>query len=493
MRAPRLPTLSVLLAGLAQAVAVAVPGSGQPLWWLQILSLSVLAWQLRRCAGTVASWSSSTWSESPRRAPWQSDWRGAAWLGWVFATAWLCGTFWWLFISMHTYGGLAAPLAVLAVLALAAALALYYAAACAIFFKLFSANPSARWSWAAIIFSATWTLAELARGRWFTGFPWGAGGYAHTQGPLAGYAPWVGVYGIGAVAAWAAFMLPGLVSNPKGRLRRAAGLIVVVLVVPLGARWLIPSFTHSSGHLDVALLQGNIPQDQKFQPGTGVTDALRWYGAALIHSRAALTVAPETALPLLPRQLPPGYWEDLQARYRGHERAALIGIPLGNARDGYTNSVVGLKPGQTEVQRYDKHHLVPFGEFIPPFFQWFLDLMNIPLGEFQRGALAHGRSRQASALDLPANHPQAAVLLGRPGLRAAAALRHGSGRGHQRTPPPSCAPSAPSPGRPPTCSPAAAPRTAAMARTPTACSTTTSTRWCSSPRRPTSWSCTWAA
>ena len=388
MRAPPLPTLSVLLAGLAQAVAVAVPGSGQPLWWLQILSLSVLAWQLRRCAGTVPSWSSSTWSESPRRAPWQSDWRGAAWLGWVFATAWLCGTFWWLFISMHTYGGLAAPLAVLAVLALAAALALYYAAACAIFFKLFSTNPGTRWSWAAIIFSATWTLAELARGRWFTGFPWGAGGYAHTQGPLAGYAPWVGVYGIGAVAAWAAFMLPGLVSSPKGRLRRAAGLIVVVLVVPLGARWLIPSFTHSSGHLDVALLQGNIPQDQKFQPGTGVNDALRWYGAALMDSRAALTVAPETALPLLPRQLPPGYWEDLQARYRGPERAALIGIPLGNARDGYTNSVVGLKPGQTEVQRYDKHHLVPFGEFIPPFFQWFLDLMNIPLGEFRRGALA---------------------------------------------------------------------------------------------------------
>ena len=61
------------------------------------------------------------------------------------------------------------------------------------------------------------------------------------------------------------------------------------------------------------------------------------------------------------------------------------------------------------------------------------------------------------------------------------------------TPPPSCARSAPSPGRPPTCSPAAAPRTAATARTRTGCSTTTSTRWCSSRRRPTSWSCTSAA
>jgi hypothetical protein len=51
----------------------------------------------------------------------------APWLGWVFATAWLTGTFWWLFISMHVYGGLPAPLAVLAVLLLAAFLALYYA------------------------------------------------------------------------------------------------------------------------------------------------------------------------------------------------------------------------------------------------------------------------------------------------------------------------------------------------------------------------------
>ncbi len=388
MRVRLVPTLSVLLAGLAQAFSVAVPGNGQPLWWLQILSLSVLAWQLHGCAGHLASWSSSTWSEARRRPAWQSDWRGAAWLGWVFAAAWLCGTFWWLFISMHIYGGLAAPLAALAVLALAAALALYYAVACAVFFRLFLAGPSARWTWIALVFAASWTLAELARGRWLTGFPWGAGGYAHTEGPLAGYAPWVGVYGIGAVAAWAAFMLVGLVASPQGRWRRAAAVAVVVLAVPLAARWAIPSFTRSAGHLEVALLQGNIPQDQKFEPGTGVNDALLWYRAALVDSRAALTVAPETALPLLPRQLPPGYWEDLQAHFRSQDRAALIGIPLGNARDGYTNSVAGIKPGQTDVQRYDKHHLVPFGEFIPPLFQWFLDLMNIPLGEFRRGALA---------------------------------------------------------------------------------------------------------
>ncbi|HXE48612.1 MAG TPA: apolipoprotein N-acyltransferase, partial [Ramlibacter sp.] len=62
------------------------------------------------------------------------------------------------------------------------------------------------------------------------------------------------------------------------------------------------------------------------------------------------------------------------------------GIPLGSMKEGYTNSVIGLKPN-AEPYRYDKHHLVPFGEFIPPLFRWFTDLMNIPLGDFNRGPI----------------------------------------------------------------------------------------------------------
>jgi apolipoprotein N-acyltransferase len=60
---------------------------------------------------------------------------------------------------------------------------------------------------------------------------------------------------------------------------------------------------------------------------------------------------------------------------------------LGDINTGYTNSVIGLKPAQSQPWRYDKQHLVPFGEFIPPFFRWFTALMNIPLGDFNRGAL----------------------------------------------------------------------------------------------------------
>jgi apolipoprotein N-acyltransferase len=137
------------------------------------------------------------------------------------------------------------------------------------------------------------------------------------------------------------------------------------------------------------LLQGNIPQDEKFQPGSGVALSLRWYGDRLLQvpPDTALVVAPETALPLLPQDLPAGYWPQLVARYtQGGSSAALIGLPVGNFRDGYTNSVIGLAPGQGPY-RYDKHHLVPFGEFIPVGFHWFTAMMQIPLGDFNRGDL----------------------------------------------------------------------------------------------------------
>ena len=60
---------------------------------------------------------------------------------------------------------------------------------------------------------------------------------------------------------------------------------------------------------------------------------------------------------------------------------------MGDFAQGYTNSVLAFAPALTDVWRYDKHHLVPFGEFIPPLFKWFTRMMNIPLGDFNRGAV----------------------------------------------------------------------------------------------------------
>jgi apolipoprotein N-acyltransferase len=352
-----------LLAGYVQAVSIAAPWNGQPLWWLQMLSLAALVMLIER-AGSA---------------------KQAALFGWLFATSWLCGTVWWLFISMHVYGGLAAPLAVLAIVALCGFLALYYAAASYLYmrFRLIAGTKPAG---GAIVFAASWMLAELARDSWLTGFPWGAGGYAHVDGPLAGYATWIGVYGLTFIAAWLCCLLPHLLSC--GRLSRVLALAVFALpsVTQMEETWL-DRFTDKNTATEITLLQGNIPQGEKFEPSTGIKASLDWYRQQLALNTSTLVITPETAIPLLPRQLPEGYWEATQKRYATGGQAALIGIPLGEFENGYTNSVLGIQPGQAQPYQYDKHHLVPFGEFIPPLFKWFTQMMNIPLGDFNRGAV----------------------------------------------------------------------------------------------------------
>ena len=377
--------LLMLVAGGLQAFSLAWPwargqgdglltlvgGYGRPLWWLQILSLAVLVHALL-AAGTA---------------------RQAAGRAWLFGTAWLAATFWWLFISMHTYGGLAAPLAVAAVLALAAFLGCYYAVVSWLFKRLSHTQHALE----AMIFAALWTLAELARGWLWTGFPWGAGGYAHVEGPLAALPRWVGVYGTGFVAAWIAAWLAMLLWRWQTQKRvlqlKPAVASVAALSLALGSLWWLRNDAVEAPSpqpgMSVALLQGNIPQDEKFEMGSGVVDALRWYAQQLHDAKAQLVVAPETAIPLLPQQLPEDYMDFVRQPFVGKnsQQAALVGIPLGDWDKGFTNTVEGWLPGQAQPYQYDKHHLVPFGEFIPPMFRWFTELMNIPLGDFNRGAL----------------------------------------------------------------------------------------------------------
>ena len=362
--------------------------------------------------------------------------RRAAALGWAFGGAWLLAATWWLFISLHRYGGLPAPLAVLAVLALCAALSLYLAGAMAWVAQRRSGRPLHD----ASRFAAAWLAAELARAVWFTGFPWAATGYSQVDGPLALLAPWLGGYGLGALVAWVAAGL-ALGVGALGRVRRGAGggagggagvgtglgsvdstglqasvlpavvrrsaVLALTLAVGLlvsSAGWTIwcgaPDFTQpsqpSGASLRVALLQTNVAQDEKFA-AEHLPASLAWVAQALLAAQADLVLAPETAVPLLPEQLDelaPGYWSALQHHF-SHPGgpAALVGVPLGSFEQGYTNSVVGLSStsaaasGAVPAYRYDKFHLVPFGEFIPTGFRWFTTLMNIPLGDFNRGPI----------------------------------------------------------------------------------------------------------
>ena len=328
----------------------------------------------------------------------------AAWRSWVFSTAWLCGSIWWLYISMHTYGGLHPLLAAFAVLLLSGCMALFYVLVCMVFHQIITkieaktAVADVLYGYTAIIFAACWMLAEMARGTWLTGFPWGAIGYAHVDGPFASLAPYIGVYGMSFVTAFASVLLMQLAksilrkpNNPV--IFQSAALAAMLLVLPkLEVPWL-PSQVAASTPIQVTLLQGNIPQNEKFQAGSGVATALSWYAEQLEKVQTGLVVTPETAIPLLPQSLPQDYWLNLQKPFTApdSQKAALVGIPLGDGNAGFSNSVIGFKAAPRLLSapyRYDKDHLVPFGEFIPPFAQWFIKMMNIPLGTFKNGGSA---------------------------------------------------------------------------------------------------------
>jgi apolipoprotein N-acyltransferase len=355
----RAPSVAVALAGGVQALAYSPQALGlQSAWWLQWVAVLVLA----GCVSRVAT---------PQRG---------AWLGWLYGTAWLTVATAWLYISMHRYGGLSSGLAGAAVLALSAFLSLYLAASMAAFVVWRTGRAGVD----ALLFAALWLVAEWARGVLFTGFPWAAAGYAYLDSPVAALAPWCGVYGIGALAAGlAAWVALARAWPGRGVAVVAFGLVWGALLA-LGAR----DFTTSTGTVPVTLLQGNVPQNEKFL-ASNLVNQLTWYGRALQQAGAGLVVAPETAIPLLPSMTPDGYWYSLRAAFDRPDRAALVGVPLGDDGQGYTNSVVGLSPqtlgGAMPRYQYSKHHLVPFGEFIPTGFHWFVRLMNIPLGDFDRG------------------------------------------------------------------------------------------------------------
>ena len=196
-RAPAWHATALLAAALALGAIQTVAYVHTAWWPLQLLCAAELAYLV--------------WQASPRRA---------AALGWAYGVGWLGAGVWWLFISMHRYGHLPAALAALAVFALAAGLSLYLAGAMA----LVARGRSGVWWRDSALFAAAWLLAELARTWLFTGFPWLASGYAHVDSPLAMLAPWLGVLGVGAVAAWLAAMLSHALRQPK------VGALAVLLI-----------------------------------------------------------------------------------------------------------------------------------------------------------------------------------------------------------------------------------------------------------------------
>jgi apolipoprotein N-acyltransferase len=350
------------LLGALQAYALASPVNGKTFAWVQVLSL----------AGFLISQENA---RSPKQRFWQS---------WVFATSWLMASVWWLYISIHHFGGLPTVLTLVVILLLCGALALYYALTISIYLHFKDEkNP---WV-SATLFASCWTVAELARAEFFTGFPWGAIGYAHIDSILVEWAPWVGVYGVGWIAGlMAALIAHGLSAVSKETTKPPIYIYAVAVISSMGILaipWQVAS-KQSTSNFSVTLLQGNIPQDLKYTQRRA--QAVQWYVDNALQAKTDLVVMPETAIPYLPQDVPDDAWGRLKRHFSSGKQAVIVGIPTHQEGSGYGNSAMGFA-GNGENYIYHKQHLVPFGEFVPAYFQWFNALVNFGITDFIRGPI----------------------------------------------------------------------------------------------------------
>ena len=324
--------------------------------------------------------------------------RIAAWLGFAFGLGLFSAGIGWIYVALHDYGDMPMLLALPATMLFAAFLALFTALAGYAQARF----PVANGLRTMLVMPAAWVSVEWLRGTIFTGFPWLTLGYAHSESPLAGYAPLLGVYGVSLVAAVSAGLVVWLwqacypklgikFSKPPSpaltRERRGWPLILSALLLLWGIGALLRTVAWTQPHgepFSVALVQGNIAQNLKFNEDA-LVGTLETYRRLVLQNGARLTLLPETALPLLRHEVP----QNLVGQLRNHARQNGGDVLIGSfERDhgSYYNSVFTL--GAADEQHYRKQHLVPFGEFIPlrPLLGWFINgVLNIPMGDLARG------------------------------------------------------------------------------------------------------------
>jgi apolipoprotein N-acyltransferase len=307
----------------------------------------------------------------------------AAWRGFLFGLGLFGLGASWVYVSLHNFGNMAAPLAGLAtfffvaILAVSPALAGWAQARLA---RGHEDDPGLVHYF--LVLPALWVLQEWLRGAFLSGFPWLHLGYSQIDTLLAGFAPWLGVYGVSLVTAMVAAALSAALLRPARVWRAAAILIVAVTLLgyALGrVEWSVPA----DGALRVALVQGNVPLRIKWAARYRDEIVARYLARSRTALDADLVVWPEAAVPAYLDETG-GLRAELRMLAGSSQTAFLTGI-VERERGRHYNSV--LLVSRDGEATYRKRHLVPFGEYLPlkPWLQWLLDYLQIPMSDFTPG------------------------------------------------------------------------------------------------------------
>jgi apolipoprotein N-acyltransferase len=289
-------------------------------------------------------------------------------LGLLTGVVYFVGTVYWTGAVLSTFGGLPGILAAVAVLLLSSYLAIYPA-----IFSVIAARLIARAGASALLLAPPiWVATEFARGYLFGGFPWVPLGNSQvTVLPVVQIASVLGVYGVSLVVAVVnAAVAFALLDSGRARIKVVASVAVLLIAVAGWGTWRIAdgSLTREGTPIRVGLIQGNIAQEDKWNP----REARRIFTTYIAMTRDAVrrgaqyVIWPESSTPFTFGESPDG---DQAVRALAQE----VSVPILLGSDEIVrstppasyNSAFQVAPDGRTAAIYRKMHLVPFGEFIP--------------------------------------------------------------------------------------------------------------------------------
>lgn len=315
----------------------------------------------------------------------QGFWRGL-WFGIGFFGVGIS----WVYISIHEYGNTDVLLATFITALFVLILALFPAIEGYVLGRFFPRN---NFSKLCLAFPSLWVLLEWVHSWLFTGFPWLLLGASQTNSPLHGFAPIVGEYGLSFLVTLLAGILVFVGAPLVGALPRAGarpaptkiifGFLTVLCTLLAGLALSKIEWTKPTGNpIQVSLIQGNIPQELKWDREYLETTLNRYYELTQQHWDSRIIIWPEAAIPLLQKDAQ-SFIDKLDEAAKQHNTTVVTGIPI---QDGfrYYNGMIAVGVDHTT---YYKRHLVPFGEYVPfeNLLRGLIGFFAIPMSDFSAG------------------------------------------------------------------------------------------------------------
>lgn len=306
--------------------------------------------------------------------------------GWLVGVGLFASGVSWIYISISEHGNTGTAIAVVLMALFIAGVALFHGLAFWFWGKLAKQSPIRR----LLLFPAIWVLGDWLRNWLLTGFPWLYLGTAHTDGPLAGLAPVLGVHGVTfmiTLTGAAAYAIAWLLLTGH---RRYAGLTLMAGLLP----WIVGPILHqvswtqlADEPVSVAAVQGNIPQQIKWDPEFQRKQMTTYLELSRDYWQKDLVIWPETAIPVPQDQA--GELIHYIDGQLGEQSTLITGIPwYGYSADveDYTfhNSIMATGNGEG---MYHKQKLVPFGEYVPMagVLRGIIGFFDLPMSNFTPG------------------------------------------------------------------------------------------------------------